>query len=267
MSNERNGGATSGSKAPIDSSAQKEADAFAAQINATWQKSVEAIIETGRLLIKAKDKLPHGAWLDMFSVTFGRPQMMAGKVGFSVRMAQMLMAIARNPVLSNAKFVSRLPASWGTLYQLTTLPPGELQSLIESNAIHPDLRRSDVRKLGFDLCERVPAALDTLVHFMERWKTDELAEHVEPWLDLSRKDLLPTWITNLCAAVKRIRMKETGQTDEELAEEQTSEAEAARAAENDLLKRRKRRLKTNVLKRRRLTEADRRALAGGDDAQ
>ena len=35
------------------------------RITGAWQRSFEAIIETGQLLIEAKDQLDHGEWLAM----------------------------------------------------------------------------------------------------------------------------------------------------------------------------------------------------------
>ena len=37
-----------------------QVDVFALQIATAWQKAVSSIIETGQLLIKAKEELKHG---------------------------------------------------------------------------------------------------------------------------------------------------------------------------------------------------------------
>jgi hypothetical protein len=53
----------------VDKVISPAADAFAAKITASWQKAVESILETGRLLIEAKEgpnKLPHGEFGKMF---------------------------------------------------------------------------------------------------------------------------------------------------------------------------------------------------------
>jgi hypothetical protein len=89
----------------ITPSTEKE---FAAQIRASWQKAVESIIETGKLLTAARQALGHGKWQTMFEGP--------DKLPFGERAAEMLMKIARDPVLSNPKFISVLPASWGTLH-------------------------------------------------------------------------------------------------------------------------------------------------------
>jgi hypothetical protein len=111
-----------------------DVDGYVKRITATWQNAAASIIETGRILTEAKRNLPHGE--------FGK--MIDEKLPFSRRAAQMLMAIAKNPVLSNPKFVSFLPPSWGTLYELTAYPDGELKEMIADRTINPETRRRDV---------------------------------------------------------------------------------------------------------------------------
>ncbi len=60
----------------------------------------------------------------------------------------MLMDIAEHPALSNRAHVHVLPASWGTLYELTKLPPETLEAKIEEGAITPKTeRKAAVRRL------------------------------------------------------------------------------------------------------------------------
>ena len=42
-------------------------DDYALQIWDKWQKAVESIIETGKLLVKAKAALPHGQFTNMIA--------------------------------------------------------------------------------------------------------------------------------------------------------------------------------------------------------
>jgi hypothetical protein len=100
---------------------------------AAWQKTVASIIETGELLIKAKDAL-HGSFTDMVE----------RDLPFGPRTAERLMQIAEHPVLSDPTHVSLLPASWGTLYQLSLLPLTALEQYIEDGRIHPAMERRDV---------------------------------------------------------------------------------------------------------------------------
>ena len=41
-------------------------DQYVERIAAAWQNAVESIVETGRLLVQAKDELRHGEWGKIF---------------------------------------------------------------------------------------------------------------------------------------------------------------------------------------------------------
>ena len=114
------------------------AEQWAGQICAQLSKSAEAIIDTGRLLVKAKVDLPHGEWGRMFN---------DGLVPFSIRSAQMLMAIAEHPAISNTNHGSYLPPSWGTLYELTKVPDRALANAFRDGLITPGMARREVKAL------------------------------------------------------------------------------------------------------------------------
>jgi Protein of unknown function (DUF3102) len=109
------------------------------RITAAWQNTVRNIVETGRLLIEAKDDIGYG----------GFEGMIRAELPFGPRTAQRLMEIAEDRVLSNTTHASHLPASWMTLYELAKLPKHglDLEVLIEEGAIHPKMERKDVRAL------------------------------------------------------------------------------------------------------------------------
>lgn len=110
-----------------------EARVWAARITECWRSSVQGIIRTGRLLIEAKADLPHGE--------FGA--MCDRDLPFSDSTAQRLMAIARDNRLSNPAHVQLLPASWGTLYELTKLSDEEFTSAVQQHVIRPDMLRGE----------------------------------------------------------------------------------------------------------------------------
>jgi len=118
------------------------------RINAAWQKGVESIIETGRLLIEAKAELEHGR--------FGK--MIEMELSFGASTAQQLMAIASDNRLTKAEHVQYLPPSWGTLYQLTKLPDDTFEAAIKNEDIHPKMERKDVAAL---LGKTKPAPADS----------------------------------------------------------------------------------------------------------
>jgi Protein of unknown function (DUF3102) len=107
---------------------------WTSRIAAAWQKGVEAILETGRLLIEAKAALKHGEFESMVQL----------KLPFNPGTAQRLMAVARHPVISNAAHAPLLPPSWMTLYELTKLSPETLLPKIEDGSITPKTERRDV---------------------------------------------------------------------------------------------------------------------------
>jgi len=115
-----------------------EQDRWAARICTAMQKSVEAILETGRLLIQAKAALPHG----------GFEIMVRDKLPFSKRTAERFIAIAENPQLSKATHASHLPASWTTLYELSRWSSEELALGLKHSAfINPGTKREEVPTL------------------------------------------------------------------------------------------------------------------------
>jgi Protein of unknown function (DUF3102) len=114
------------------------AEQWADRICTQLGKSVEAIIETGRLLVKAKADLSHGEWGRLFDESL---------VPFSQNTAGRLMAVADNPVLANSAHVQNLPPSWGTLYELTKVPEPTLKNAIRDGVITPDMPRKAVADL------------------------------------------------------------------------------------------------------------------------
>lgn len=110
---------------------------WAAQITAMWRRSVEAVIETGRLIAAAKAALPHGEFTDMAET----------HLPFKINTAQRLMAIASDPRLSNAAHVQHLPTHWGTLYELTKLDDDAFAARIEDGTINPDMERKAISTL------------------------------------------------------------------------------------------------------------------------
>jgi hypothetical protein len=109
---------------------------YATKIAAAWRKTTESIIATGRLLNEAKAKVAHGDWLRLVE-----------ELPFGERTAEMLMAIADNPVLSDSNHGSDLPPSWRTLYELAKLDDQVLLARIEDHTINPGMERKEVAAL------------------------------------------------------------------------------------------------------------------------
>ena len=114
-------------------------DDHARAISAAYQKGLDSILETGRLLLKAKAELDeHGAWLPMIRK----------HLPFGPSMAQRLMKIASNPELTKTAHAPFLPAHSDTLYQLTRLDAkhgdGTLLAKIKDGSVTPNTQRKQV---------------------------------------------------------------------------------------------------------------------------
>jgi hypothetical protein len=111
----------------------------AARINEAWQRGVDAVIETGMLIIDAREGLEHGEYIAMVE----------NDLHFKRAMAFKLVAIASNKVLSNVSHGKHLPSAWTVLYDLTTVGNKgfDLEAGIASGAIHPGMERKDVKGL------------------------------------------------------------------------------------------------------------------------
>jgi hypothetical protein len=111
----------------------------AARINAAWQEGVNAVIETGLRIIDAREGLEHGEYLAMIAEDLNCSRSTAFK----------LVAIASNKTLANVSHGKHLPAAWTVLYDLSAAANKgfDLESGIESGAIHPKMERKDVKAL------------------------------------------------------------------------------------------------------------------------
>lgn len=105
---------------------------WARRITASWRKSVEAILETGRLIVEAKEALAHGV--------FGA--MIDNELPFGRSTAQRLMAIARDPRIT--ALGQQLPADWRALYEITRLDDEQIKVGIIEGVINPQMQRSDI---------------------------------------------------------------------------------------------------------------------------
>lgn len=118
------------------------------RIAAAWGKQVESIIETGQMLIEAKEELPHGSF----------EAMVQSELPFKCATATKLRLIAKHPIISNPSHAKGLPASWNTLYELTRLPQDQLLTKLKNGSIHPKIERKDVRAMRPGIEEKPPRA-------------------------------------------------------------------------------------------------------------
>jgi hypothetical protein len=161
-----------------------KADYWAPRIHAEWRKSVEGILNVGRQLIAAKETCEHGEFLRLFK---GHENAVSEPVPFTESSGRMLMQIAENPIIANRKFVSDLPQSWGTLYELTKLDDEQILAGINSGEITPDMTRAHAAELRADPVEKpeqpvheemVDAVKNAIAKFVGRLTTPEQFAYV-----------------------------------------------------------------------------------------
>lgn len=146
-------------------------------IGGAWRKSLEAVFETGRLIIAAKEALPHGEFTAMIETD----------LPFGERYAQMLMKIASHPELTDPKHASVLPASPATLYELTKLDAETFSRRVQEGTIRPDMQRREVSTGG---ARSIMASREQPVQSLDffptpPWATRVLIEVVLPHLGVS----------------------------------------------------------------------------------
>lgn len=128
----------------------------AAHVSEAWQNAVDSIVETGRRLIEAKDRVGHGNWLPTVDL-----------LPFSEQTARKLMQIARHPDISNRAHARDLPPSWYTLAVLAQLPPGEIPKRIEAGEITPELDRATAQSWANVYAASKQEALNAYSQFVD----------------------------------------------------------------------------------------------------
>jgi hypothetical protein len=116
---------------------------WSSKIRRAWQQVVEDIIETGQILLEARQALKHEP--EIWDQLVGTHEK-KGAAPFALSTASRLMSIAQDERL--VSHMKRLPARWGTLYELSRLSDEAFELGIESGRIHPDMERKDVQGLA-----------------------------------------------------------------------------------------------------------------------
>jgi hypothetical protein len=122
---------------------QDRLNLLTARFRNALKRSVEGIIEAGRVLIEAKNELEHGQFIDWVvrELRFGTQK---GSRPADLRKAQILMFLARNEVISNACHWHAFPPSFRTLWELTQIRPKQrLLELIANGTINAGMTREE----------------------------------------------------------------------------------------------------------------------------
>ena len=115
----------------------KTPDDYVDAIGKLWSRAQSAFLDIGRLLIKAKEALPHGEYTAAVEA----------RLPFSSRTAYQLREATRWALEMDRRQsipLGRLPGSYSTIYLLSTLDPPTLEAADTEGVVRPDLRRAEL---------------------------------------------------------------------------------------------------------------------------
>jgi hypothetical protein len=119
-----------------------------ADINAELSEDVASILRKGSKFAEAKQQLGHGQFARLFA-THAEPLPLPVKC--TPRYAQILMSVAANELLSNAKYTSYLPPIVDLLYALSRFDTASLKLAFDKNLIHPHMTRKDLKAVRVEV--------------------------------------------------------------------------------------------------------------------
>lgn len=114
---------------------QKKIAQYSTKIETAWKKTLKDIFTVGDLLQKARNELGKDYWV------------LVNSLSFKERTAERLRRVAENKRLRNPEIQHLLPASWGTLYELTQLSEKEFTQMVDEKKLKPSLTRSEVNEI------------------------------------------------------------------------------------------------------------------------
>jgi hypothetical protein len=121
---------------------------YVSEISRLWSRAQGAFLEIGRLLIRAKDTLPHGEYVAAVEA----------ELPFSNRTAYQLREAARW-AMGGAVPMERLPGSYSTIYLLSTLEPPILEAAEKEGLIRPELKRAELIEWRRRKAGKVPSGI------------------------------------------------------------------------------------------------------------
>lgn len=107
------------------------------RINRQLAKTVEGIIEIGRILTEAQANLSPKLWLDLIT----------DELPFSRRTAEKLIKIAADTRITDARYREALPPHWTSLHELTFLDDSAFEAGVAQRLIRPDTERKEIAAL------------------------------------------------------------------------------------------------------------------------
>ena len=110
---------------------------YVEEIARLWSRAQTSFLDIGRLLIRAKETLPHGEYIAAVEE----------RLPFAARTAYQLREAARWALEMDRRQtipLDRLPGSYSTIYLLSTLDPSTLERAEAEGIVRPDLRRAEL---------------------------------------------------------------------------------------------------------------------------
>jgi hypothetical protein len=156
------------------------AEDYVQRIAALWGRAQSAFLDIGRLLIRAKETLPHGEYMTAVEQ----------RLPFASRTAYQLREAARWAIeMDRRKTIplDRLPGSYSTIYLLSTLDPTALEAAEGEGLIRPELRRAELlawrkaKETPTDGREALRAQRERLIR--ERMRLDAELRRIESELE------------------------------------------------------------------------------------
>ncbi len=110
---------------------------FVDAISRLWSRAQTAFLDIGRLLIRAKETLPHGE----YSMAVEERLPFAARTAYQLReAARWALEMDRRQTIP----LDELPGSYSTIYLLSTLDPPTLEQAQKEGLVRPELRRSEL---------------------------------------------------------------------------------------------------------------------------
>ena len=103
-----------------------------------WNKSREAIIKVGQILIEAKEKLSDSKAMESWA------KVVAEELPFTKRTADRLIKIAQCEYITSGEYDDCLPVSWGTLHSIATMGEAKFKMAVNDKTITPDVTRETI---------------------------------------------------------------------------------------------------------------------------
>lgn len=124
---------------------QRDADRITKLFTRTIQRTVADFVKIGRELNTMKDtRYAYGAFERLFQ---DHATPLPNPIPFTHRYGTSFMALAKHPILSEAKYHAHLPIAIGTLRELARLESAVVLRAIEDGRIHPHMDRRDALAL------------------------------------------------------------------------------------------------------------------------